>query len=613
MKLTPCIVTALLFALPSMPVAQQKKTAPDFPEATTLQPRGSERIFFPEVRAQHEMVGGGNNFVSNAGMRILHQGGNAVDAGIAAVLAAAVTEEDHFSMGGEMPVLIKMKGQPVVVVSGVGTAPKKATIEFFKHRPLEPWETPDRKPDIPAQGILATTTPGMFDGAMLALEKYGTMSFAQVVAPALELADGFPTTEIFADTLARDESMMRAWPSSVSFFFNVDGKLPTRGQIFHQPDLARTLRAMIDAETKAKSRGRTAGIDATREYFYRGPVAREMGRYSESHGGLVTYDDIAAFHAEIDTPRSTTFHGYEIVKPGFWTQGPVLLEMFNLLESYDLKAMGHNSPAYLHTLVEAAKLAFADRDMYYGDPHFSKIPEAELLSKDYAARRRDLINPQHASMESRPGKIPGYNIPMPNGSVPKVDVKDTTCVDVVDKDGNVFSATPSGAWLPAVLGGNSGVPFGTRLQTLLTTPGHPNVIEAGKRPRVTLSPTLVLKDGKPIIAVSTPGADNQDQALLQVILNMIVFNMSPQEAVEAPRFQTEAFYSSFAMHNFEPGKLSLENRIPKSTTDAMAALGHKVTVAGPWSNASAPIVIRIGDNVLEGGADPRRNRYINGD
>jgi gamma-glutamyltranspeptidase/glutathione hydrolase len=615
MKLSQCVATTLLFLMPitMLPQAAKKPVAPDFPEQIGAQPQGSERIMFPEVRAQHEMVGGGNNFVSNAGMRILHSGGNAVDAGVAAVLAAAVTEEDHFSMGGEMPVLIKMKGKPVIVISGVGTAPKKATIEFFKNRPLEPWETADRKPAIPAQGILATTTPGMFDGVMLALEKYGTMSFAQVVQPALELAEGFPATEVFADTLARDEKMMRAWPSSVDYFFNVNGKLPTRGQIFHQPDLVKTLHAMIAEEEKAKKKGRVAGIDATREYFYRGPVAKEMGAYSEAHGGLITYSDIAAFHAEEDTPRSTTFHGYEIVKPGFWTQGPVLLEMFNLLESYDLKKMGHNSPEYLHTLVEAAKLAFADRDMYYGDPKFSKIPESKLLSKDYSAERQKLIDPKHASMESRPGKIDGYNIPMPDGDVPKVDVKDTTCVDVVDKDGNVFSATPSGAWLPAVLGGHSGVPFGTRLQSLLVTPGHPNVIEAGKRPRVTLSPTLILKDGKPFLAISTPGADNQDQALLQVILNMIVFNMSPQEAVESPRFQTDAFYSSFAMHNFVPGKISLESRIPKATGDALSALGHKVTMAGPWSNASAPIAIRIGDDVLEGGADPRRNRFINGD
>ena len=587
-----------------------KPLTPDFPEALAAK-APTEKTMFPEVRSLHEMVGGGNNFVTEAGLRILRAGGNAVDAGVAATLAAAVTEEDHFSMGGEMPVLIKMNGQAATVISGVGTAPAKGTISFFKNRPLEPWETADRKPVIPAQGILATTTPGMFDGVLLALQKYGTMTFAQVAAPAIELADGFPTTEIFAETLHRDESMLRRWPSSVNVFFTND-KLPSPGEVFHQPQLAATLRSLSTAERQARG-NRNAKIDAVREYFYRGPIAKKMGAFSEANGGVLSYSDIASFHAEVDTPRTTTFNGYEIVKPGFWTQGPVLLEMFNLLETYDLRSMKHNSPEYLHLLIEAAKLAFADRDMYYGDPKFSKIPEATLLSKSYAADRRKLIDGRHASLESRPGVIPGYDIPMPNGKVAKVEVNDTTCVDVVDRMGNVFSATPSGAWLPAVMAGDTGIAYGTRLQSLLTVPGHPNVIEAGKRPRVTLSPTLVLKDGKPVFAISTPGADNQDQALLQVILNMIVFNMTPQEAVEAPRFQTEAFYSSFAMHEFQPGKLNLESRIPKATAEKLASMGHVVTVAGPWSNASAPIVIKIGKGVLEGGADPRRGRFINGD
>jgi len=608
-----CFNAAATLLFLTLPLAAQsgKSAPPNFPEEVGV-PLGSSRTMFPAVRSTHEMVGGGNNFVTEAGMRMLRAGGNAVDAGVAAVLAAAVTEEDHFSMGGEMPLLVKLKGKPVEVVSGVGTAPVKATIDFFKSRPTEPWETPGSKPPIPAQGILATTTPGMFDGVMLALERYGTMSFAQVAAPAIELADGFPTTEIFADTLHRDAQMMRRCPSSVNYFFNVNGDLPTRGEIFHQPDLAKTMRSMADIEQKTRG-SRTTRIDAVRDYFYRGPVAKEMGAFSETHGGLITYSDIAAFHAEIDTPRSTTFHGYEIVKPGFWTQGPVMLEMFNLLEGYDLKAMKHNSPEYLHIVIEATKLAFADRDMYYGDPKFSKIPEETLLSKEYAAERRKLIDPMKASMESRPGSIPGYDIPMPDGKAAKVDVKDTTCVDVVDREGNVFSATPSGGWLPAVMAGNTGIAYGTRLQSLLTIPGHPNVIQPGKRPRVTLSPTIILKDGKPVFAISTPGADNQDQALLQVILNMIVFGMSPQEAVEAPRFQTEAFYSSFAMHNFTPGKVNLESRIPQATAEKLSSLGHIVTVTGAWSNISAPVVIKIGDGVLEGGADPRRNRYITGD
>ena len=261
--------------------------------------------------------------------------------------------------------------------------------------------------------------------------------------------------------------MLRRWPTSVAFFYP-GGKLPVHGEVFHQPDLARTLRELVAAEEKTHG-DRTKKIDAVRDYFYRGPVAKKMGAFSEANGGLVTYSYIAAFHAEIDTPRSTTYHGYEIVKPGFWTQGPVLLEMFNLLESYDLKAMKHNSPEYLHALVEAAKLAFADRDKYYGDPKFSKIPEKELLSKQYAADRRKLIDPMKASLESRPGAVGDRIINMPNGNVAKIEVNDTTCVDVIDRMGNAFSATPSGAWLPAVMAGDTGIAFGTRLQSLLTS------------------------------------------------------------------------------------------------------------------------------------------------
>ena len=244
-------------------------------------------------------------------------------------------------------------------------------------------------------------------------------------------------------------------------------------------------------------------------------------------------------------------------------------------------------------------------------PKFSKIPEETLLSKTYAADRRKLIDPAQASMESRPGTF-GPALPINSMSSPTIGAQDTTCVDVVDRFGNVFSATPSGAWLPSVIAGDTGIPFGTRLQSMVTTPGHPNVLEGGKRPRVTLSPTLVMKDGKPVIAMSTPGGDNQDQALLQVLLNMIEFNMTPQEAVESPRFQTEHFYASFANHEFIPGKLNLEVRIPKATIEQLSAYGHKVNVTGEWSNLSAPVVIKIGDGVLEGAADPRRGRFIFG-
>ncbi|WP_078059603.1 gamma-glutamyltransferase family protein [Xanthomonas massiliensis] len=602
-------------ALALAPLAGAQRAAPpplDFPEQVRAGAEDtSEATMFPQVRTVHAMVAGGNNFVTEAGLRMLRAGGNAVDAGVAATLAAAVTEEDHFSMGGEMPVLIKLKGRPTTVISGVGTAPALATVDFYTHRPLLPWEHADRKPPIPSQGILATTTPGMVDGVLLALRQYGTMSFAEVAAPAIELAGAFPTTEILASTLARDAPMLRRWPASVSYFFQKDGNLPKAGDIFRQPQLVATLRAMAEAERTAGG-SREKRIDAVRDYFYRGPVARKIGEFSEHNGGLVRYEDIAAFKAEVDRPRGTTFHGYEILKPGFWTQGPVMLEALNLLEGYDLKAMGHNSPQYLHTLAEAAKLAFADRDKYYGDPHFARIPEAELLSKQYAASRRALIDPDKASLRSQPGDIPGYGGPLPGEDLGHVDVKDTTCVAVVDAAGNVFSATPSGAWSPMVMAGDTGIAFGSRLQSFVVQAGHPNVLEKGKRPRVTLSPTLILKDGEPVFAVTTPGGDNQDQAMLQVILNMIVFGMTPQQAVEAPRFQTNALYASFGTHDYKAGDMSLENRIPEEVARALQAKGHVVTVRGPWSNASAPVVIKLAGDHLEGGADPRRGRFVDG-
>jgi gamma-glutamyltranspeptidase / glutathione hydrolase len=290
-----------------------------------------------------------------------------------------------------------------------------------------------------------------------------------------------------------------------------------------------------------------------------------------------------------------------------------MLQALAILEAYDLRAMSHNSPEYLHTVIEAVKLAFADRDRHYGDPKFSKIPEQILLSREYAQQRRTLINPAHASMEHRPGTVDN-TAPVSSGSSAKLGtvVQDTTCVNVVDRKGNFFSATPSGAWLPSVIAGETGIPLSTRLQSFVLQDGHPNQLAPGKRPRVTLSPTLVMKDGKPVMAMSTPGGDNQDQAMLQVLLNIIEFGMSPQEAVEAPRFQTEHFYSSFANHDFTPGKLNLEGRIPRATAERLAALGHRVSVTGDWSNSSAPTVIWVSNGVLHGGADPRRGRFIFG-
>ncbi|HYL73110.1 MAG TPA: gamma-glutamyltransferase family protein [Bryobacteraceae bacterium] len=566
---------------------------------------------FPAVRGLHEMVAAANNMEVEAGFRVLTQGGNAVDAGVATVLTASVTELSRFGLGGEMPLLVKMAGKPPVAISGVGVAPAKATVEFYQHRSPEPWEDSAHMSPVPMQGILSAITPGVFDGLILALDKYGTKSFAEVVTPAMEYAQqGFAMPEEFGGMLRGYQRILTLWPASMKFFYP-EGVPTPRGEIFREPILAKTFQELVDAEKKARG-NRSAKLRAVRDLFYKGDIAKRIADFCEKNNGLIAYNDMANFHADADQPKMGTYRGYEVYKPGFWTQGPVMIEALNLLEGYDLKAMGHNSPQYLHTVVEAVKLAFADRDQYYGDPKFSKIPEETLLSKEYATERRKLIDPQHASIEHRPGSFGmRVNLPTAQGAAAG-PVNDTTCVNIVDRQGNAFSATPSGAWLPSVIAGDTGIPLTSRLQSFVMTPGHPNELKPGKRPRVTLSPTLITKAGKLEMILSTPGGDNQDQALLQVILNIIEFGMSPQEAVEAPRFQTEHFYSSFGNHEFVPAKLNLEGRIPKATADALNAMGHRVTVAGDWSNSSAPTVIWVHDSVLNGAADPRRARFVFG-
>jgi gamma-glutamyltranspeptidase/glutathione hydrolase len=577
--------------------------------ALLLEAQGPPTMF-PPVRGIHEMVGAANNFEVEAGYRILTQGGNAVDAGVASVLAASVTELNRFGIGGEMPLIIKMAGQPPIVISGVGVAPAKATVEFYARRQPEPWEDSARMPPVPMQGILSAITPGVFDGLILALDKYGTKSFAEVVQPAIEHAEqGFPMLEEFGGMLHSYQRILALWPDSMKFFYP-EGAPTARGDIFREPTLAHTFRELVAAEKKAHGK-RPDKLRAVRDLFYKGSIAHRIADASQKYNGLIVYEDLANFHADEEQPKMGTYHGYEIYKPGFWTQGPLMIEALNILEGFDLKAMGHNSPQYLHTVVEAAKLAFADRDEYYGDPKFSKIPEEILLSKEYAAERRKLIDPAQASIEHRPGGF-GHRITIPTTTAAAGVANDTTCVNVVDRQGNAFNATPSGAWLPSVIMGDTGIPLTSRLQSFVMTPGHPNQLQPGKRPRVTLSPTMVTKAGKLELIMSTPGGDNQDQALLQVLLNILEFGMNPQEAVEAPRFQTEHFYSSFGNHEFVPGKLNLEGRISRSTVDALNTLGHRVTVTGDWSNSSAPTVIQVHNDVLNGGADPRRARFIFG-
>ncbi|HLM24495.1 MAG TPA: gamma-glutamyltransferase family protein [Pyrinomonadaceae bacterium] len=590
--------------------------------------------FRPVVRGKRGVVAGGQPLSVEAGLRILQRGGNAVDAGVATIFAASVIEFSHFSFGGEVPILIKLKGQKVVVIEGMGQAPMKATREFFVNRANEsgaPSLTAAGQTTmagarkgglIPSTGPLSATVPAVLDACITALDQFGTKTLAEVMEPAIQLADGFPIDELRVQYIKTRSPIFSQWADAKRVFMP-EGQMPKAGDIFVQADLARTLREIVRAErlaSKGTRNSRHAGLMAARDYFYRGPIARRIGDYMQANGGLIAAGDFARFTAKVGEPVQTDYRGFQVYKAGFWTQGPALVETLNMLEGFDLKKMGHNSPAYIHTLAEALKLGLADRDRYFGDPDFVKIPMTELLSKNYAALRRPLIDEGRASLAQQPGDPLNMKAILASAvqtigrasALPEIErANDTTCVNVVDKDGNLFSATPSGAWLPAVVAGDTGVLMGQRLQSSLTDPNSPNVVAPGKRPRITLTPTLVLKGGEPFMVLSTPGGDNQDQALLQVLLNVIEFGMNPQEAVEAPRFDTQHYVSSFDDHEFLPGSLNVESRVGLKTIQELSQKGHKVKVQGEWGTLSAPTVIVYdpSNGVAAAGADPRRSRY----
>ena len=460
------------------------------------------------------------------------------------------------------------------------------TREYFQSRRLEPSNEQEARRRgrnnglIPSYGLLPALVPGMVDAGLVALKTFGTKHFHEVIQPAIELADGLPIDQVRARSIAQARKFLRQFPTSQKVFM-AGGKLPRPGDIFRQPDLAKTLRSMAAAEKKALQKGanREAAIDAVRDFFYRGDIARKIGQFVEENGGLLRYEDFAAYRTAVEEPLKTNYRGFEVYKAGFWTQGAVMVEALNILEGYDLKQMGWNSSGYIHALVESLKLSYADRDTYYADPEFSAIPE-ELTSKVYAAKRRQSIDVNNASSEFRPGEFGVGDPPHPSTHIgqlrPLTDAlmsKDTTSINIIDKDGIMFSATPSGAWMPSVIAGDTGIPLTQRAQSFVMIEGHPNVVEPGKRPRITLSPTIVTRVGHPYMALSTPGGDQQDQALLQVLLATLEFGMNPQEAVEAARFQTKHMVASFDDHAIERNVLLLDERIPQETAQQLELMG----------------------------------------
>jgi len=569
-------------------------------------------------RGTRGAVAAGTEYATEAGMRIFFGGGNAVDAGIAAMLAASVTEFSHFGLGGESPILVRTKAGKVFAIAGVGTMPKLATADFFRNHKLTPQEIIDPpepkglKDWVPVAGILAALVPGMVDAALVTLRDFGTKSFSEAVQPAIDLADGFPLDELRYFSLERSVKYLEDWPASKRVFLP-GGQVPQIGDIFRQPDLARTLRAMADVEKKALAAGatRAKAMDAVRDYFYRGEIARRIDEFSKLNGGLLRYEDMAAFHLEPEEAVSTTFHGYTVYKPGFWSQGPSMIEALNILEGYNLPALKLNSADYIHTLTEALKLAYADRDTYYGDPKFVKIPAERLLSKEYGAERRKQITDQ-ASLDFRPGNVepdppkhPYYSQIAHHKIDDALMAKDTTGIDAIDKDGVAISITPSGAWMPQYIVGDTGIPLTQRAQSFLLVPGHPNELAGGKRPRVTLSPTLVVGPGNQVVTVSTPGGDNQEQSLIQVLFYALEFGMNCEQAVEAPRFQTEHLVSSFDNHAMNPGSLLLDERTPAPVVAELQKRHHVVEMRSRYASGAAPVLVRLyPTGMIEAGADP---------
>lgn len=572
----------------------------------------------PVLQGTLGMVAAGHYLAAAIGLRLLETGGNAVDAGVAAGFALALLKPQSVGIGGEGPILIHLaKEGRSVAVTGQGWAPRAATIDWFSSRGISL---------IPSDGFLPATVPAQFAAWCTALQHFGTASLADVLGPAVEMAEsGFPMYSALRNGVARvADRFLTEWPSSAAVYLP-GGRLPEEGELVRNPDWARTLKGAIDASLRAAGSGRQAAIQAAIDYFYTGPVAEQAVRFSsanafgddtgEKHTGLLSLDDFAAYGANgtsIEEPVRVTYRGVEVLKCGPWSQGPVLLQQLKLLEGYNLRGLGHNTAEYLHVYLESAKLAFADRERYYGDPEFTTVPMGRLLSDEYAAQRRELIDSRRASLEQRPGSA-GVAHAASAARWPVVTA-DTTHVDAVDQWGNLFAATPSGGWIgssPVVEG--LGFPLGTRGQMFYLDQQHANALVPRKRPRTTLSPSLALRQGQPWLAFGTPGGDQQDQWSLQFFLNVVDFGMDMQEALDAPTVHTTHFPGSFYPHNAEPGGTRVESRIPPEVRDELAARGHKVTVDGPWSHGQVTAVAREGNGVLSGAASPRgRVAYVMG-
>src|SRR5437763_4518777 len=578
-------------------------------------PEVTNKTMRPVVLGQHFAVAAMKAEATRAAERILEKGGNAFDAIVAGQAVLGLVDGAMNGIGADATLLVyDAKAKKVYSINAEGTAPKLATIEWYKEHNGGKLPVND--------SLLSGTVPGCIDAWYILLDHWGTMSFAQVLAEAIDLAEnGFPV----GDSLARAFTTQAAnrklhkYLSSVKLYY-ANNRPPQAGEIFRNPDLARTMRRLVEAETQNKSKGRHEALKAARDRFYKGDIAREMAAFSEANAGLFRYEDFANYTAKIEEPVSIDYRGYQIYKNASASQGPTELFALNILEGYDLKALGHNSPEYIHASIEAVKLAMADREKYLGDADFVPIPYEGLLSKDYARDRRALIDAQRASLEMRPGVAEKFtkstaplNRPVHINLDGEADHEgDTSYLAVVDKDRNMVSFEPSlhSGFGTGVVMADLGFIFNCRGDYYSLVPGEANALAPGKRPRSTLQSTLVMKDGKPFMIVGSPGGDDQVFRTMQTLLNVVDFGMNVQEAIEAPRWATRSFPASPFPHTMYPGEMSVEQRVPEAVRTALVARGHKLKVGGPWTMGSlAAIIVDPKTGVLSAGTDPRVDAY----
>jgi gamma-glutamyltranspeptidase/glutathione hydrolase len=600
----------------------------------------------PPVMGRHAGVSTGHPLTTAVAMEILQSGGNAFDAGVAAMLVGGVVEQDLYGLGGEGLVLVYPKAEGTVTsVVGQGWAPRGASVEWYTSR--------DRT--LAGAGLDPVVVPGAIHAALTVLERWGTLSLAQVSRRAIAHArDGFPLRPRTARSIVGQRRFIDQWPTNQKTWRKPDGSDYVAGDTIVLPDLAATLQKLVDAERAAVIGGREAGIAAARDRFYKGDIAREMVAFLTQHGMPWEESDFADFYARVEPATSVTYRGYQVYKHGFNSQGPSMLQALNIVETFDLQALGHNSADYIHVLTEALKMSYADRDTYYADPAFVDVPQTGLLSKAYARQRAGQIDMARAQTE----QVAGDPLPfddrvkewkywkagggggvrqvaagdvvarrdrtrrdlLEGGPVQAGDVdqslKDTTHIAIIDSDGNVFDATPSGGWIPGgVIAGNTGIALSTRGEQFWLDTTRANHLRPRARPRYTLTPSLVLRNGEPLLAIGTPGGDNQEQTILQALLNILEFQDSwypnLHAAFELPRVQTFHFLGSFWPHRIDANRLDIETGITADVLASLKARGHDVRMvpALSISGCATGVLIDLRTGTRLAGADPRRDCY----